>query len=714
MSRRRVRTPTVLQMEAVECGAACLAIVLGHHGRHVTLEELRYACGVSRDGSKASNVLKAARAYGLRARGFSLEPAQLEAAPLPLIVFWNFNHFVVVEGFGRDRVFLNDPATGRRAVPRAEFDRAFTGVALVFEPGSDFQRRDDRPNLLLELLRRLSGARAAFAFVVAASFGLIVPGLLVPAFSRAFVDYYVVERFTDWLPPLLLGMAVTALLRAAFTWLQQSHLLRLQTQLAVTWASGFLWHVLRLPPRFFAQRFAGDIAARVMLNDRAAQLLAGDLSLALINMASALFFILAMLQYSAPLTAVAGAATLVSLGAFLLGARGAAEASQRFQLDSGKFSGAALQGMQLIESFKSSGTEDLLFQRWAGYHAKAVNAEQTLGRRRLVLRAVPTVVSTLGDAAILVCGALLVMRGEITIGMLVAVQSLAASVNGPVQSLVAAGARWSEAGGYLKRLDDVLRHAPDPEFEDEREGGPPPAKLRGAIELRDVSFGFSPLDPPFIEGLSLSVRPGARVALVGGSGSGKSTVGRLIAGLYQPWSGEILYDGKPARAIGRSALRASIAHVDQEVVLFEGTVGENIAVWDATLGEDRVVAAAKDAAIHEQIVERPDGYRSSVSEAGRNFSGGQRQRIEIARALAGGPTVLVLDEATSALDAETEALVMDAVRRRGMTCVIIAHRLSTVRDCDEIVVLEKGRIVERGDHATLMAAGGTYRALIEA
>ncbi|MBF0333308.1 MAG: NHLP family bacteriocin export ABC transporter peptidase/permease/ATPase subunit [Alphaproteobacteria bacterium] len=709
---RRVRTPTILQMDLVECGAACLAMVLAYYGRHVALDELRYACGVSRDGSKASNVVVAARSYGLEAKGLKLEPRDLARIRLPVILFWNFNHFVVAEGWDRRHVFLNDPATGRRKVTHAEFDESFTGVALVFQPGKDFRPAGRPASAMGGLLARLGGSWAGFAVVVLASLGLVLPGLLMPAFHRVFVDYVLVQGMRDWLAPLLVAMAATALQRGVLTALRQSQLLRLQTKLSVTSSARFFWHLLRLPAGFFAQRHPGEVGSRVILNDRLASLVAGDLATILLDVLTVGVFAAVMFQYDVVLTAIGVAFALFNLVAFRLVAARLADANRKLLLDRGKMTGVLLQSLQTIESYKAAGTEDLLFGRLAGHHAKVVTAEQGLGRQHLALQALPFLLGAIAGAAVLVVGGLRVMDGAITIGMLVAFQSLLASFSTPIARLVGAGARLQEAEACIDRLDDVLKHARDAEFTTPAA----PAvivRLGGRIEARELVFGYSPLAPPLVEGFSLSLEPGRRVALVGGTGSGKSTIGRLLAGLYRPWSGLVAFDGIPIDELPRGVLRGGVALVDQDISLFEGSVRDNIALWDDGLSEEAVVRAARDAMIHDIVAARPGGYDAPVREAGRNFSGGQRQRIEIARALACDPAVLILDEATSALDAEVEKAVMDNIRRRGCTAIIIAHRLSAIRDCDEIVVLERGRVAQRGTHAELRDASGPYRAMAE-
>ncbi|HEX3553754.1 MAG TPA: NHLP family bacteriocin export ABC transporter peptidase/permease/ATPase subunit [Thermoanaerobaculia bacterium] len=712
----RVRTPTVLQMEAVECGAAALAIVLAHYGRWVPLEELRVACGVSRDGSKASNMVKAARTYGLDAKGFKREPQSLRAVRPPMILHWNFNHFVVLEGIRKGRVHLNDPGTGPRTVSEEELDQAFTGVVLTFQPGPDFAKRGEPPRLVPALKSRLAGTRAALVFVLLAGLALAIPGLVVPVFSKVFLDSVLLEGRHEWLPPLLLAMGCAAVLLGALTWLQQSYLLRLETRMAVGGSSRFLWHVLRLPAEFFTQRFAGDISSRVAINDRVAQLLSRDLATNALGVLMIAFFAVLLFQYDAVLTLVGIAVVSLNVAALKYVSRRRVDGNRRLVQDQGKLLGTAIGGLQTIETLKATGGESDLFARWAGYQAKVVNGRQELERYTQMLDAVPALLSALNSALILGIGGVRVMNGGLSVGGLVAYQLLMAAFIAPVTRLVSLGGRLQMVEGDMNRLDDVLRYRVDPGaaggLDDEMPAEGTPVKLAGRLELRNVSFGYSLLDPPLIAGLTLMLKPGSRVALVGGSGSGKSTLARLVTGLYQPWEGEILFDGRPRAAIPPAVLAGSLATVDQNVFLFEGTVRENLTLWDSTVPLPEVVAAAKDACIHEDVAARPGGYDSPVEEGGANWSGGQRQRLEIARALVGRPSILVLDEATSALDPTTESRIDESLRRRGCTCLLIAHRLSTIRDADEILVLDRGKVVQRGTHDELRAVEGPYSRLI--
>ena len=711
----RVDTPAILQMEAAECGAASLAIVLAFYRRWVPLEELRVACGVSRDGSKASNVLRAARTYGLVAKGYRKEPDDLRNMKMPVIAFWNFNHFLVVEGFVGDKVYLSDPASGKRRVSAQEFDQSFTGVVLSAEPGPDFERGGESPSVLRALKRRFVGANNAITLLLVCGLALVIPGMAVPAFGRVFIDEVLIGHHESWLLPLLVGMAATCLLRAALAWAQQYYLLRVETKMAMATSAKFFWHVLRLPVEFYTHRSPGEISGRVAINDLVARILTEDLTSSLLAIITAVFFGVLLLFYDWRLALIAFATVGLNLGALQYVARSNRQLNQRLAMDGGKLGGIAMSGLALMETIKSSGGEAGFFSKWSGHQSKFLNSQQETARIGLNLSLLPTLLNAFSGTLILGLGAMRVMDGAMTMGTLVAFQSLVASFVAPTNQLLGMFSKLQQAQGNIDRLDDVVKCPLDPLVREDSEAAraAPMEKLRGEIEFRNVSFGYSRAEKPLLENFSMKIYPGQRIALVGPSGCGKSTVAKLAMGLYQPWEGEILFDGRPRENYSRYAMINSMAMVDQNIVLFTGSVRDNITMWDSTVGEAALIRAARDACIHEVVLQRPGGYDAGILEGGANFSGGQKQRIEIARALVNDPRILVLDEATSALDATTEKLIGDSLRRRGCSSMVVAHRLSTIRDADEIIVLRAGRIIQRGTHGALVQEeGGLYHQLM--
>jgi len=720
-SSKRIKTPTVLQMEAVECGAASLAILMSHYGLIKTLEELRVSCGVSRDGSKASNLVRAARTYGFEAKGLMREPDGLRDMKFPLIIFWNFNHFVVLEGFHNGKVYINDPASGPRVLTEQEFDQAFTGVTLEIKPGLDFKPGGSRPSIVSALHRRASSSKPAFFYLVIAGLGLVIPGLIAPIFTKIFVDDFLVGKLDSWVKPLLLGMFLTLMLRGALTWLKEYYLMRFETKLSVAESSKFLWHVLHLPVVFYSQRSAGEISGRVGINDRVAKLIARDLASAALDIVMVVFYAILMLFYDVFLTCIGLLTAVLNIIVLRYVSKARKDASQKLRMDAGKMLGTSMNGLICIETLKASGGESDFFAQWSGYQAKVVNAIQEMGSSSIVLAVLPSLLTGLNTVLILSFGGLRVMDGFLTMGALVAFQSLMQSFLRPVNNLVGLGGRLQELSGDMNRLDDVLKYKRDSLLQDDAQPGgtASPAvgtgknKLDGRLELKNITFGYSTLEGPLIKNFSLSMRSGSRVALVGSSGCGKSTIAKLVMGLYAPWEGEILFDGHPRSSIDRHIMVNSLSMVDQDINMFEGTIRDNLTMWDSTISNADLVRAAKDACIHDMISARELGYDSEVEEGGKNFSGGQRQRLEIARALVSNPQIVVFDEATSALDPVTEMIVDDNLRRRGCTCLIVAHRLSTIRDCDEIIVLHKGVVVQRGTHDDLKDVEGLYADLIK-
>ncbi|MBF6048026.1 NHLP family bacteriocin export ABC transporter peptidase/permease/ATPase subunit [Streptomyces sp. NRRL B-1677] len=713
--QKTVRTPTVLQMEAVECGAAALAMVLGHHGRHVPLEELRIACGVSRDGSRASNLLKAARSYGLTAKGMQMDLAALAGVRAPAVLFWEFNHYVVYDGtgrrFGRRGVYVNDPAKGRRFVPMEEFDSAFTGVVLTFEPGPDFRRAGRRPGVAGAVPARLRGTSGTMLAAVLSSLLLVAVGAAVPALSRTYIDTYLIGGRTDLLGVLFAAMATALVLTAALTALQQANLLRGRIISSTLGSARFLRHLLRLPVTFYAQRNPADLVQRLRSNDAVAETLARDLAAAGVDAVVVVLYAVLLWTYDPQLTVVGVGIALLNVVALRIVVRLRATGTQKLRAESARLTNTSYSGLQLIETMKATGGENGFFRRWAGRHAVTLDVQQRLGVPSAWLAVTAPTLAALNSALILAIGGLRAVEGHLSVGLLVAFQALVTGFTAPITRLNGVAGRIQDFAADVARLKDVENFPVDP-VHTRREPAAATRRLKGHVELDGITFGYSPLDAPLLKDFSLTAGPGQQIALVGGSGSGKSTVSRLISGLYAPWEGTVRIDGMRLEDIPRAALAASVSFVDQDVFLFEGTVRDNVALWDPSVPDDAVVAALEDAAVYDVVARRPGGIHSRVEQDGRNFSGGQRQRLEIARALVRRPSVLVLDEVTSALDAVTEQTVMDNLRRRGCACVVIAHRLSTVRDSDEILVLDRGTVVERGRHEQLAAAGGPYAELV--
>jgi ATP-binding cassette, subfamily C, bacterial len=710
---KRVKTPTVLQMEAVECGAAALGSILAYHGRIVPLTDLRQDCGVSRDGSKASNMIKAAKMYGMEAKGFKKELAQLAELPPPYIVFWHFNHFIVVDGLAGDRAYINDPGSGPRQITAEEFDEGYTGVVLTFTPGAEFQKQGNKPSTIAALWRRLKGSSGALIYCVVTGLFLTLIGLVIPVFSQVFVDEVLIQGRRAWLLPLLWSMGLAGVLQAAITLLRLRYLRKLKVKLNVGMSSRFLWHILRLPMSFYAQRYAGEISNRAHLNDFVADILSGKLATTAIDTLMVVFYAAIMFQYDWVLTLTIVGFAIVNVVVLQKISRQRIDANQRLMLEQGKAIGVSIAALQSIETLKASALEADFFARWSGYYTKALNSQQTLEATNQIFAVLPILLSALSSAGLLVVGGLRVMDGHLSIGMLIAFQGLMLGFQQPVNNLVSFGTTLQELEGDLNRLDDVLNHPIDSlNATKDQALSYPTAKLQGRVEIRQLTFGYSRLAPPLITDFNLIVQPGQRIALVGSSGSGKSTVAKLVSGLYQPWSGEILFDGQTRSTIPHNVLTNSISMVEQEIALFGGTIRDNLTLWDTTIPNRQLKAACSDAAIDDTILALAGGYDSQLAEGGVNLSGGQRQRLEIARALVTNPAILVMDEATSALDAETEQEIDGHLRRRGCTCIIVAHRLSTIRDCDEIVVFDRGKVVQRGTHQELWSVPGAYAKLI--
>ena len=712
---RRVKTPTLLQMEAAECGAASLGIILAYYGLWLPLEKLRQDCGVNRDGVSASNIVKAARRLGCRAAGYRWPAAKLKQAVFPLLIHWEFNHFVVLEGVTGDSVYLNDPAVGHRKVPFADFSSSYTGIALDIRPGDGFVKSGERYNIVKVMARKLQKEKWPVLFILLVCLFLLVPQLAGPVCSQVFLDGVLTGRHKDWMFNLTLLMLGMFVIETLLVWLRCWCLTRWQAKLALADSSRFFWHILRLPMEFFQQRFSSEVASRVAFNDAVTGVLAGPAATAILDFLIAVFYLALLLHYNVTLTVIGVAFSLVGVLLFFAVRGRLLEMSMKMQQDAGKEYGVAMNGLQMMETLKANGSENEFFSKWAGYRSKVLASSQKITLYNMSVQMLPLLLSGVNTALIMTVGGFSIMEGAMTAGIFVAFQNLMGNFQTPFNRLLGLADTLQTTEMQMKRLDDVMLYERDKlNYPEQQEVQPEFARSRlwGEVELKNLTFGYSALHTPLFKDFNMRLQPGAWTALVGGSGSGKSTLAKIITGIYQEQGGEVLFDGQPRTAIPREVICNSVAAVDQDIFLLSGTIEENLTLFDNSIRRRDVIRAAQDACIHEDILQLEGGYDYKVGEGGFNFSGGQRQRLEIARALATNPSILVLDEATSALDPLTEQQVMENIRRRGCTCIVVAHRLSTIRDCDEIIVIDHGQVVERGTHREMLAAGGHYARLI--
>lgn len=707
------KVPVVMQMEALECGAASLAMVLAYYGKWVPLEQVRVDCGVSRDGSNARNILRAARSYGLVAKGYRYEPEALrKEGKFPCIIHWNFNHFVVLNGFRGKKAVLNDPAKGTYTVSMRTFDEAFTGICLLFAPGEDFCPGGKPQSMISYAKKRLVGAGSAIAFVTLTTVISSLLGVITPAFSRIFLDRLLTRENPGWLMPFVLAFAGIGVVQLIVAGIQAVYSLRISGKLAVVGNTTFMWKILRMPMEFFSQRMAGDIQGRQSANAMIAEQLVNTFAPLVLEAAMMVFYLVVMLRYSVVLTLIGLFSVLANLVISQIVLKKRINITRVQMRDAGKLAGTTVAGIEMIETIKAGGAENGFFEKWAGYQASVNTNQVHFQRINQLFGLLPELINALCGTAVLITGVFLAMEGAFTIGMIMAFQGFLSSFVSPAMTLISAGQSLQEMRTDMERIEDVMKYPTDPVFDSTPAEEDEYDKLSGNIELKNVTFGYSRLAEPLIRDFSMTLKPGSRVAFVGASGCGKSTIAKLISGLYLPWSGEILFDGKPLSAIDRGVFTGSLAVVDQDIILFEDTIANNIKMWDNSIEDFEMIMAARDAQLHEDIMQREGGYQYRLTEGGKDFSGGQRQRMEIARVLAQDPTIIILDEATSALDAKTEYDVVRSIKDRGITCIVVAHRLSTIRDCDEIIVLNQGNVVERGTHEELMQNGGVYTQLV--
>ena len=708
------KVPVVMQLEALECGAASLAMILAYYGKWVPLEQVREDCGVSRDGSNALNIIKAARNYGFEANAYKVELEHLKAIDdFPCIIHWNFNHFVVLDGIKNGKAYLNDPARGDVTVSMEEFDRCFTGIVLCFEPTDKFVADGHQKSVISFARKRLDGTSYAVIFMLLTSIITGLMGLISPVFNRIYLDKIITYECPSWFKGFMIGFVAFTILQIIIAFVNTKCSLRINGKMSVVGESSYMWKVLHLPMKFFSQRMAGDIEGRSSLSADIAQSLISTYVPLIIDSGMMVFYLVIVLKYSVFLTAIGITSVVVNFFFSRYMAQKRINITRNMTRDSGKLAGTTVSGIEMIETIKASGAEDGFFERWSGYQAAVNSSEVKYTKLNQYMGVIPSLVGLFINSVVTFFGYYLIITGKFTYGSYMLFSGYLSSFMGPVNSLIGAGQELQEMRTNMERIEDVMEYPDDDIFSSEElKNEDAYKKLSGAIEMKNVTFGYSPLAEPLIKDFNMSVKPGSKVAFVGMSGCGKSTLAKLISGLYKPWSGEISFDGRTFSEIDKSVFRGSLAVVDQDIVIFNDTIANNIRMWDTSIEDFEVILAARDASIHQDIISRPDGYEHVLREGGKDFSGGQKQRIEIARVLAQDPTIIIMDEATSALDAKTEYEVVNSIAARGITCVVIAHRLSTIRDCDEIIVMDHGDVVDRGTHEELMSRGGLYKDLV--
>ncbi|MBQ9252440.1 MAG: NHLP family bacteriocin export ABC transporter peptidase/permease/ATPase subunit [Clostridia bacterium] len=706
MGKRR-KVPTILQMEATECGAASLSMIFAYFGKYLPLEQMRIETGVSRDGCNAANIMRAGKKYGLEVHGYRREPEDLKKLPMPCIIHWNFNHFVVLEGISGKHAYLNDPAVGRRKLTMQELDDGFTGIVLTFAKTDQFVKEKKKKRTGAFIRSRIKDQVPVLLKLIYIGLLLVVPGLILPVLSQVFIDDILGRGYQDWLVRLLVFMGGALILKEGLTYYRSLILTKLKSKMSLVSGYRFLSHMFSLPMTFFDQRYTGDLSNRINNNESINDFMAGDLAETVLNLITALFYLALLIFYSPVLTAIGLISVVASVGAAIVANKIIANATMKLQMSGGKLYGAVCAGLSITDTIKASGVETQYSHRLLGHQALNATQVQELKKTQQIIGAIPSTFGKLTDVLILLVGAMMAIRGDFTAGMLIAFNSLFDSFTDPVNKLVNFFEKIQTLKANINRVDDIEKYPAE-----EKVGAAADqklaAKLSGNIELRDVAFGYNKLNPPVVSGFSFSLHSGETIAFVGASGCGKSTISKVISGLYHPWEGEVVMDGMNINAIPENVLHASVSTVSQSIMLFSGSIRDNLTMWNNVILEEDMIQAAKDACIHDFIMQQPGGYNYRLEENGANLSGGQRQRLEIARALATKPSILIMDEATSALDPLVEKQIMDNIRRRGCTCVIVAHRLSTIRDCTQIVVMKKGKIIQRGTHESMMQEPDSY------
>lgn len=702
------RVPELLQFETTECGASCVAMVLAYFGRWEPIDRLRQICGTTRDGISAGALVRAARLLNLQAKGFGVTATELGTLPMPQILFWNFNHFVVLERIKGEWVDIVDPAVGRRRLNMAELERAYSGVTLCMAPGPDFAASGRAPSVFREVVRASKGAGFAIAMTALISLGIAILTALIPALTSIFIDYVLIKRGIDsWQSWFIAGVVLFGLILGPAVWIQRLGILRLQTQLTLVLATRIVTHLFAVPLNYFSRRSGGEIGGRVLLADSVANTVSGALVSSISSTLQILVLGLTMALYSLQITAIVFALLLAhALAARTLMLR-SIHLVRLMAVERGRYESQVINAFSLMEHSRASGTQQALLQRVLNRYVATVNAEQRIAPFSATLSVLPSV--TLGILMAIMTGltAYQVIIGEFSVGVFVAYTAMTYLLIVPFNQLVQAQVQVTGAAGNFDRLNDLLDFVPEspPPFE-----GPTPERWSLSAKSLGYAFGIQPV----LNQLDLHVPQGSYLGLAGAVGSGKSTLVNLLAGAYQPTEGEVLVDDIPLQQLGMALRAKSVVLVSQQAYFFAGTVMDNLTLWDTSINEKDVIDACRLCLIHEDILQRPGGYRSRLTEGGGNFSGGQRQRLALARAVARKPRILLLDESTSGLDGRTEAMVLENLRGLGITLVFATHRVINLRNADTIIVMSGGHISESGSPEDLLTRRGSYADLVNA
>lgn len=708
------KTPTVFQMENTECGAASLAMILAYFHCYVPLEQLRIDCGVSKDGCNALRVYEAAESYGLEVASYKYDLDTLIHQSDPCIIHWEFNHFVVYEGIKNGYAYINDPAKGRRKITIQELDESFTGVVLTFKKGKNFKTSKKRNTILDFLVNRTKNQKSALSLLLIIGLALVVLSVLTASFSKIFIDSVLTSKNFSWFYGLLLAMIFSQVFYFVFSNLRNILVNKLQLKLSLVFGYDFISRMLRLPINFYEQRYSGDLSQRISNNDQANAFLSGRLVGIILDVVTAAFYLVFMLIYNIPLTFISLIGLSISLLITYKLVSSIKENTIKFAQDSGKLYGAMFSGLEISSTIKACGVEDKFIKRILDHYIQMANMEQHVGKISEILGFLPSLILQLTNIIILTVGAIFVIQGNLSMGMLIAFGSIFGSFIAPINNLFGLFQEIQNLRANLLRVDDIERHELDSRYDNNNQSETDvDEKLNGSIQVSNLKFGYSKAADPLFDDVSFEINPGEVIAIVGPSGSGKSSIVKLLSGLYQPWEGNINYDGKEMMSYPPLIISSSLSVISQEIVMFDDTIKNNLTFWNSLTMDKDMINAAKDACIHDTIVQLEEGYNYKLQQDASNLSGGQRQRIEIARALVSNPSILLMDEATSSLDPITEKKIIENIRRRGCSCVIVAHRLSSIRDADKIICLKNGKIVQMGTHDQLKNKKGLYKELIK-